>query len=160
MTQTPAAGFSPHPVASAAEAHAVASTLCEVMDGLLALVEQETALVRAGKLGEAMPLQRKKTELSRQYMAAVTRLKASEAYLAASAPDLLAELRRKHDLFHALLQINLTVLATAHAVSEGIMRGVSDELSRKAAPQTYSASGRPNLPGPRAAQPLAISRVL
>ena len=56
--------------------------------------------------------------------------------------------------FRALLQINLTVLATAHAVSEGIMRGVSDELARKAAPQTYGATGRANAPGPSAAQPL------
>jgi hypothetical protein len=36
------------------------------------------------------------------------------------------ELRRKHDELHALLRINLTVLATAHAVSEGIIRGVAE----------------------------------
>ena len=51
-------------------------------------------------------------------------------------------LRQRHDLFHALLQINLTVLATAHAVSEGIMRGVHEEVTRKSVPQTYGASGR------------------
>ena len=38
--------------------------------------------------------------------------------------------------------MNLTVLATAHAVSESIMRGVSAELARKATPQAYGASGR------------------
>jgi hypothetical protein len=40
------------------------------------------------------------------------------------------------------------------------MRGVSDELARKAAPSTYGASGRTNAPKPSAAQPLAVSRVL
>jgi hypothetical protein len=52
------------------------------------------------------------------------------------------------------------VLATAHAVSEGIVRGVSGELARKSSPQTYGASGRANTPDPRAAQPLALSRML
>ena len=59
-----------------------------------------------------------------------------------------------------LLQMNLTVLATAHAVSEGIIRGVSGELARTRAPQTYGASGRANAPDPRASQPLALSRKL
>ena len=70
------------------------------------------------------------------------------------------ELIRRHDSFRALLQINLTVLATAHAVSEGIVRGVSGELARKASPQTYGASGRANAPDPRTAPPLAVSRML
>ncbi len=52
------------------------------------------------------------------------------------------------------------MLATAHAVSEGIVRGVSGEMARKAAPQTYGASGRANLPGRSAAGPLAVSRTL
>ena len=82
------------------------------------------------------------------------------AQFAKDAPEALAQLERKHDEFRALLQINLTVLATAHAVSEGIMRGVSDELARKTAPSTYGATGRANAPGPNAAQPLAVSRVL
>ena len=73
---------------------------------------------------------------------------------------MLADLKRRHEDFRALLQINLTVLATAHAVSEGIMRGVSDELARKTAPSTYGATGRANAPGASAAQPLAVSRVL
>jgi hypothetical protein len=75
-------------------------------------------------------------------------------------PDQIEALRRRHDAFRTLLQINLTVLATAHAVSEGIVRGVSGEMARKSAPQTYGASGRPNLPRRAAAAPLAVSRLL
>ena len=37
-----------------------------------------------------------------------------------------------HNTFRDLLQTNLTVLATAHAVSEGIIRGVSGELCTQA----------------------------
>jgi hypothetical protein len=72
----------------------------------------------------------------------------------------LEALRLRHDAFRALLQINLTVLATAHAVSEGIVRGVSAEMAQKSAPQTYGASGRANVPKRSAAAPLAVSRML
>jgi hypothetical protein len=75
-------------------------------------------------------------------------------------PKLIEQLHRRHDQFRAILQMNLTVLATAHAVSESIVRGVSGDLTRKAAPQTYGSSGRTNAPAPRASQPLAVSRSL
>ena len=80
---------------------------------------------------------------------------ASQAISPGSSPRLEA-LRRHHDTFRALLQINLTVLATAHAVSEGIVRGVSGEMARHAAPQTYGASG-PRQPRPHCALPACRS---
>ena len=54
----------------------------------------------------------------------------------------------------------MIVLATSHAVSEGIVRRLSDDLARKASPQVYGASGRTVAPNPKRGQPLAISRVL
>lgn len=134
--------------------------LLDIMGGIIALVERETELVRAGKLSEAAKLESTKSELAGKYLSAVTALKSGKPAAGGLAPDRLALLRRRHEEFHALLQINLTVLATAHAVSEGIMRGVSQELARKAAPQTYGASGQHCAPSPHAAQPLAVSRVL
>ena len=119
------------------------------MDALLGTVEEETALVRAGKLAEAAKLEAAKTELSRMYVADTARIKASQVYLDRVTPAMAAELRQRHDLFRAVLQMNLTVLATAHAVSESIMRGVSAELARKATPQGYGASGRPRRAGRR-----------
>lgn len=115
------------------------------MDDLLATIERETELVRAGRLTEAAALSGQKTELSQLYMAIAQRLKNGDTGGAQWAAADIEALRRQHDLFQALLQVNLTVLATAHAVSEGIMRGVHDELARKAAPSTYGASGRPRL---------------
>jgi hypothetical protein len=54
----------------------------------------------------------------------------------------------------------MIVLATAHAVSEGIVRRLSGDLARKAAPQVYGASGRTVTPRPKDGKPLAVSRVL
>jgi hypothetical protein len=150
----------PQPVASPAEGETLIRHLLEVMDALLGTVEEETALVRAGKLAEAAKLEAAKSELSGMYVADTARVRASQAYLNKIAPKMAAELRNRHDLFRAVLQMNLTVLATAHAVSESIMRGVSSELARKATPHAYGASGRASVPSAASMQPLTLSRVL
>jgi hypothetical protein len=116
--------------------------------------------VRGGHLREAGELEAVKTELARAYAAESTRLKNGKALVGRALPDALDALRRRHLAFQELLRINLTVLATAHAVSEGIIRGVSGELARKRTPQTYGAGGRANGPSARASQPLALSRKL
>ena len=148
------------PIASVHEAEIVTSHLMAVMDTMLELVADETKLVRAGKLSAAARLVPSKNELSQLYLVDTQRLKASQNYIAQSAPTVLAALRKRHDEFHSVLKLNLTVLATAHAVSEGIMRGVSDHLARKVTPAGYSASGRTSGPDRRYAQPLTLSRML
>lgn len=157
---TPADDATVHPVASPSDGEALIKHLLEVMDALLGTVEEETALVRAGQLTQAAKLEPVKTELSGMYVADTARIRASQDYLNRVTPALAAELRERHDLFRAVLQMNLTVLATAHAVSESIMRGVSSELARKATPQAYGASGRATAPGAAGMQPLTVSRVL
>ena len=146
--------------ATPADARKLAEGLMEVMSALLAVIERETELVRAGKVREAMALETKKSELSRRYVGTIAHLKNSQNYLARATPDLLAALHRHHDTFRAMLQVNLTVLATAHAVSEGIVRGVSNEMQRRSMPNTYTATGARTTPGPRNHAPLSVSRSL
>jgi len=150
----------PRAVTTIAEAELLMKHLMDVMDSLLATIEQETEMVRIGKLTEAAKLETSKTELSRLYLLDAARVKASRDFFTRAMPNVFAALRQRHDLFHALLQMNLTVLATAHAVSESIMRGASEELARRATPQAYGATGRAAVPPPSSMQPLAVSRVL
>jgi hypothetical protein len=160
MSNLPAKPEPTRPVASPGEAEALIRHLLDVMDALLGTVEEETELVRAGKLVEASKLEPTKAELSRMYVADTTRIKASQVYLVRTTPGMIDDLRQRHDEFRALLQMNLTVLATAHAVSESILRGVSNELARKATPQAYGATGRATAPPVSSQQPLTVSRVL
>jgi len=148
------------PAANALEARKLAEGLMDVMNALLSLIERETELVRAGKLREAMAMEPQKAELSRRYVAVVGQLKASQKYLSQAAPDLLKTLHRHHDMFRSMLQVNLTVLATAHAVSENIVRGVNAEMQRRSIPNTYTAAGRRATPSPRQITPISISRSL
>jgi hypothetical protein len=147
-------------IASIGEAQHAIANLERIMDALLATVEEETGLVRNGRIADAARLEETKSELAGRYFAQTERLKANKMFIQRTLPDALAALRRRHDSFHALLQINLTVLATAHAVSEGIVRGVSDEINRSQVPQTYGASGRAVAAKPKNRQPMAISRSL
>jgi len=163
MNQQPPRQPAPAPILMAstpAEARKLAEDLMDVMSTLLGVIERETELVRAGKIREAMASEAKKAELSRRYVSAVTHLKASHKYLAETAPELLTTLHRHHDVFRAMLQINLTVLATAHAVSESIVRGVNAEVQRRNVPNTYTSGGRRVVAGPRHITPLAVSRSL
>jgi len=163
MNQHPQRQQAPAPIppaATVAEARKLAETLMDVMSALLGVIERETELVRAGKLREALAFEPQKTDLSRRYVNAVAQLKASQKYLAQNAPELLTTLHRHHDVFRAMLQINLTVLATAHAVSESIVRGVNTEIQRRNIPNTYTAAGQRATPGPRHMTPLAVSRSL
>jgi hypothetical protein len=148
------------PIASAADAERAIAHLNTIMDRLVETVEEETARVRAGKLRDAVALQGTKAELAKSYAAATARVKAAKTIVGQTLPHALDTLRRKHETFQALLKINMTVLATAHAVGEGIIRGVSGELVKKSAPSTYGATGRANAPSPKASQPLAVSRTL
>jgi hypothetical protein len=143
-----------------ADARSAIVELTEVMDGLEAVMVEETELVRAGQLSKATGLGDQKTELAALYFRTAERLKASGKLLSRLVPQDVGELARRHELLQAVLKTNLVVLATAHAVSEGIMRRLSGDLARKACPQAYGASGRETVPDPKRAQPLALSRTL
>jgi hypothetical protein len=161
MNQRPQAKpAQPAVISTPLDARKLAENLMDVMSALLGVIERETELVRAGKLQEAMQLEAQKSEHSRRYTLAVENVKNSQKYLSQVSPELLNTLRRHHDTFRAMLQINLTVLATAHAVSEGIVRGVNTEIQRRNMPNTYTASGQRTTPGTRNLTPLSVSRSL
>ena len=149
-----------HAIGSVGEAEQAIANLATIMDRLVDTIEEETAQVRAGRMLKAGEFEAAKSDLARAYTTESMRLATARNFVAHATPESIAALRTRHAEFQDLLQVNLTVLATAHAVSEGIIRGVSGELARTRAPQTYGATGRANAPGARASQPLALSRRL
>src|SRR4026208_586592 len=149
-----------NPIGTASAAEKAIADLESVMDQLEQALAEETARVRAGKLRDAGTLSESKIEFARLYAVERGRLRAEKEQIERWIPDAFDRLRKRHNSFHSLLQTNLTVLATAHAVSEGITRGVSGELARKQAPSTYGANGRAQAPTTKAIQPLALSRSL
>ena len=148
------------PITTTADAEKAIEQMAELIEKLHGVVEEETALVRAGKVRKATALGATKSELASRLLAAGERLRVNAKFLLRTAPAHAAALHRAQEAFAAALQKNMTVLATSHAVSEAIVRRLSGDLARKAAPQVYGASGRTTAPNPKRGQPLALSRVL
>jgi len=148
------------PITTAADAEHAIADLGALIERLAELVEQETVLVRGGRIRAASALQPQKAELAGRMFAGSERLKASAKFLRQSVPARCAELARVQETFRAVLHRNMIVLATAHAVSEGIVRRLSGDLARKTSPQVYGAGGRTTAPNPRHGRPLAVSRTL
>ena len=146
--------------ARAADAEGVIQELSDLIERLCGVIEEETALVQTGRIRMAVALRPAKAELAGRLFATGERLKAHAKFLLQSMPARCVALARLQDAFRATLQKNMIVLATAHAVSEGIVRRLSGELARKASPQVYGASGRAMAPNAKQGKPLAVSRVL
>jgi len=145
-------------ISAAAEAERAIDDLAILMEKLAGLLEQETRLVHDGRIRKAAALEPTKAELAGRLFAAGERVTSNANFLRRSAPAHCAALVRLHETFRGILQKNMVVLATAHAVSEGIMRRLSGDLARKASPQVYGATGRAAASGSKHARPLAISR--
>ena len=143
-----------------ADAETALDELAVLVEKLTALLAQETALVRAGEIRNAAAMAPAKEDLTGRLFASGERIKANAKFLLAAAPARCAALKTVQDGFRAVVQRNMMVLATAHGVSEGIVRRLSGELARKASPQVYGASGRATAPNPKHARPLAISKTL
>jgi hypothetical protein len=148
------------PITTAVEAEQAIDDLTALIKKFSELLEQETVLVHAGRIRTASGLGATKAELAGQLSTSGERVKASAKFLRQSAPARCAALAGAQEAFRFVLQKNMIVLATAHAVSEGIMRRLSSDLARKAAPQVYGASGRTTAPNPKHGRPLAVSRTL
>ena len=111
------------------------------MDELVQLIEQETALVRSGKLFAAGELQARKAECARQFIAGMEAVKKIRPALERVAPTAIERLKRRHEEFKAVLQMNLAVLATAREVSENLIEDIAQGVGRGPAPRGYGAAG-------------------
>ena len=148
------------PITSTAEAEQAIENLALLIQKLSGLVEQETALIRTGHVQKATNLNQEKSLLAGELYNCGERLKANAKFILKVAPARCVALARLQEAFRLVLQKNLVVLATAHAVSEGIVRRLSGDLGKKTTPQVYGASGRTAASYAKHGQPIAVSRKL
>ena len=141
-------------VGGAAEAERVIAGLTQAMAALGAAMETETLHLAAGRLREGLALETSKAELAASYVLALRHAKANVVALARFAPEPLRAFKAAQVRFDAVVERNQAVIATAKAVSEGLIRSLADELERGARPMGYGP-GRVGPPPPTA--PLVYS---
>ncbi len=159
MTQAMQAQSPAQPLDAAGARH-FAAGLKQLIEQLAGVLQEETTAVRAGRLREAAAFEARKSELAGRYFGAAVRLKAHAREIARLAPDALRDIKSATAGLQPMMQMNLTVLATAHAVAEGLVRGVAEEVAKQSAPTTYGRYGRPTAPAARKAEPVALVRTL
>lgn len=149
-------------VSGAADARALIEAVLEALGALSHLVGEETELVRAGRLPEAMQREPRKTELAGIYMRGVEQVKLNAVALARFAPELVKRLKDSHLAFQLLIETNQIVLATARAVSESVIRDLASDANKpmRAAGYGPTASVGTGLYARPNAGPLVVSRRL
>ncbi len=95
------------------------------MDELIRLVEQETALVREGKLFALKDLEPRKAAATREFIKGLEAVRKIRPSLEHHAPDAIYRLRRRHSEFRSMLQLCLAALATAKEASAGMVQAVA-----------------------------------
>jgi hypothetical protein len=108
------------PITTTAEAERAIDDLSALIDKLSGLMEQETALVHAGKVSRAVDLGQAKSELAHQLYMAGERLKANAKFLLQSTPARCAALQRVQEAFRAVLQKNLWRVGTGDGTASQI----------------------------------------
>jgi hypothetical protein len=134
----------PQRVTSRSDAETLVAAILATLRALDAALTEETAFVRIGKIRDGLAGEARKGELAARYLRELEAVKANAVALARFAPDAVESLKAAHAAFTRTVETNRMVLATARAVSEGLIKTVSDELDRASRPTTY---------GPAAATP-------
>lgn len=146
-------------VASPTDAKALIGELRETMAALEKVLTVETEHLRVGRINDGLAESERKSALTSAYLQGLEALKANAVALARFAPQGLEILKTEHAAFARVIETNQIVLATARAVSENLVKGISDELGRSQRPQVYGASGPQHRPA-TGATPLLVSKNL
>ncbi|HVV42753.1 MAG TPA: hypothetical protein VHC94_17000 [Nitrobacter sp.] len=140
-----------------AEAAQLVERLTEAIVRLEGLLQEETRLVRAARLGEAAAIAERKTAAATLYERELAALRAAAGVILRAMPERAGALRQRLAGLNDTLAVNLAVLGTAKAVTEDMMRSVAAEVGRRSRPALYGAGGRTAGYG-TAPTPLRLSR--
>lgn len=141
------------------EAERLVATVLATMADLETVLTNETEHVRVGRIRDGLAEEARKSELATAYMRGLETVKANAIALARFAPEALDKLKAAHAGFRRIVETNQTVLATARAVSESLIKGVADEMNRLARPQGYGPAGSQATRTLRS-EPLVLSKTL
>lgn len=141
---------------SATEANSFLDAFAGTMRALEEVLGEETSYLAKGRVREALSREARKSELAGAYLRGLECAKANAVALKRLCPEALPGIRTAQERLREVVERNQAVIATARAVSEGLVKSVADEVSARARPAGYGA-GPPS--GQRAsAAPLAVSR--
>jgi hypothetical protein len=130
------------------------------LDALVSIMNEETTMLRAGRIREAGTLTAEKTQLAQEYVGLARSIQRQSSRLQREAPDEVQRLRNGHERLATQMAENLRVIATARDVTDDILSDVARTVGQASRAKTYGASGElPATTGP-SARGIAVNRSL
>lgn len=138
---TQAAALAKKKVGSADDVLRLLGAINRIMDTLYELLEEETALLRKGKLNDALSLVEAKNQLSIQYMLLQKTISRNADIVKKLAPGDSEALLSRHKDFQSVLKKNLAVIATTREVSSELINSINAIVQMGTVTNTYGDSG-------------------
>jgi flagellar biosynthesis/type III secretory pathway chaperone len=130
------------------------------LNALVAVMNQETTMLRAGRVKDAGQLTSDKTRLAQDYVGLSRSVQRQLFRLRDEVPDDLARLRAGHERLATQMAENLRVIATAKDVTESVLTEVAETMGAQARTKTYGAGGAVQSTAGGHARGIAINRAL
>lgn len=130
------------------------------LDELVTVMNQETTLLRAGRMREAGAMTADKTRLAQDYVMFARSVQRQIGRLKQEAPAEIERLRGGHERLATQMADNLRVIATARSVTEDLFTDVAATLGQKTRAKTYGANGEVGSDPNHAARGIAFNRAL
>lgn len=143
-------------IGSAGDAQHFVLEMNASIENMMKVLALETDLMKAGRIRDALALDREKNEISGQYLRFMQTLKENAIAIARFAPADVEALKKNHAHLTSLLALNQQVIATVKSVSENLVRGVQEEASAARSLSTYGPGAHVARHTPAHA-PLALS---
>jgi hypothetical protein len=130
------------------------------LKALVEVMNEETTLLRAGRLKDAGELTSNKTRLAQDYVGLSRSVQRQLFRLRDEVPAELARLRSGHERLATQMAENLRVIATAKDVTESVLTDVAETIGAQARTKTYGAGGSVQTTANGHARGIAINRAL
>jgi len=108
---------------------------------LVDVMNNETTLLRAGKLLAASELAAEKAELAQKYVGLARAIQSNVTEIKEKAPHLLQKLQQGQTSLATQMAENLRVLATAKSLTEDIVSSVASQLGQSNQTAAYGNTG-------------------
>lgn len=134
---------------SAAEAAALCDRLMEYTGEMIAVLERETTLLRAGKLNDIAAIGARKAALGATLTRDMSVFRREAEFIRSALPERIEALREQHLALQKSLTSNSDALAAMKAVSESMLQNVAARFGEQTAgPSVYGkdasmSDGRP-----------------
>jgi len=111
------------------------------LNDLVAIMNEETTLLRAGSFRQAGGLTPDKTRLAQDYVGFARSVQRQLARLQAEAPVDLERLQKGHERLATQMAENLKVIASARNLTDSLLTETATVVASRERPKTYDESG-------------------